>query len=116
MTTSEEIVASIEEYEFSYTCEDDLQKAIASVLSDCSIPYQREYRLNEKDRLDFKVGTIAIEVKIKGGLTEVARQVGRYLQSSEVTSVILVTTRSAHRNLPPSLNGKPIYVSYLPPL
>jgi len=114
--TPEEVIAAINDYEFSYTCEDDLQRAIASALSDCSIPYQREYQLSEKDRLDFKVGTIAIEVKIKGRLTEVARQVGRYLQSPELTSVILVTTKSAHRNLPPSLNGKPIYVSYLPSL
>jgi len=111
-----EIVASLRGYRFNYSCEDDLQKALASVLTRCSIPFQREYVLSPKDRLDFLVGTTAIEVKIQGSLVEVVRQVQRYLQSPKIESVIVVTTRNTHRRMPETMNGKTIHVLYLPPL
>ena len=116
MVNEQDIIKTLEGYEFSYTCEEELQKAIASALTASSIPHQREYRLNERDRLDFKVETIAIEVKVKGSLTETVRQVARYLLAPEIHSLIVVTTKAAHRGLPQNLNGKPIFVLYLPPL
>lgn len=57
-----------------------------------------------------------IEVKIKGSLTEVTRQVHRYAQSEQVESLILITARGSHRGLPREMNGKRVIVIYLNPL
>ena len=101
---------------YNYSCEAELQTAIASVLSDCSIPFSQEHRLNQKDRLDLKVEGLAIEVKVGGSLTDLMRQVHRYAQSEEITAVLVVTSRSKHRSLPTEMNGKPVRVLYLNPL
>lgn len=103
-------------YQYSYTCEDELQRAIASVLTDSGIPHQREFPLNKRDKIDFLVGRIGIEVKIKEGLTAVTRQVHRYAQSDLIDSLILVTAKASHRGLPREMSGKPVSVVYLSPL
>jgi hypothetical protein len=111
-----EIATVLGQYRFSFTCEDDLQIAIAAALTASSIPFQREYVLGPADRLDFLIGTTAIEVKIKGSLNDLTRQVHRYLQHPKINSVVVVTTRSGHRSLPREMNGKSVFVLYLPQL
>lgn len=103
-------------YKFSHQCEEELQSAIASALTDSSVEFEREVELSKTDRIDFLVGTVGIEVKIKGSPTEVARQLNRYVQSPKIESLLLVTAKSSHRGLPSSLNGKQIKVLYLNPL
>ncbi len=112
----ERIIKELMSRRFEYQCEDDLQQAIASVLSDCSIPFVREHRMNAKDRPDFTVEKIAVEVKIEGSVTAVTRQLHRYAQLDEVDEVVLVTSRSKHRSVPREMNGKPVSVVYLNPL
>jgi len=110
------LVEAILAQRYQYTCEDELQRAIASVLSDSSIPHVREYRLTEKDRLDFMVEGIVIEVKVDGSTTAVIRQLHRYAQHPEVKEIVLVTDRARHRSIPREMNGKPVTVAYLNPL
>ncbi len=74
-----------------------------------------EYRLSARDRLDLFVEVtpstgIAVEVKVKGGLPDVTRQVLRYLEHDAVTGLLLVTTKSAHRAVEGVHMGKPVHV------
>jgi hypothetical protein len=99
---------------FHYTSEDDLQRGIAKVLETAGIPHQREFRLGAQSRLDFMVeGGLGIEVKIDGSAMDLGYQVLRYLKDEAVKGIVVVTTRSSHRDLPRELEGKPIWVLYL---
>ena len=112
----EKVTAAISSRGFQYTCEDELQQAIASVLTDCSIPFDRESRMTKSDRPDFRLGDIALEVKVDGSRSEVMRQLHRYAQIPEVSVVILVTDKNRHRGMPRTMNGKDVHVIYLNPL
>lgn len=95
--------------------ERQLCDAIEAALSALGYRFEREFRLNGRDRPDFVVGmpVVAVEVKIKGSLAEVTRQIHRYAQHPDVTGILVVTTRADHRRLPDTLSGKPVAVCYL---
>lgn len=113
--TIDELVKAIGSNRYNFSCEEELQQAVASVLTDSSIQFDREHRI-ESDRLDFRVGGIAIEIKVDGSLTEVTRQLHRYAQREEIKSLLLVTSKSRHRAIPREMNGKMVEVLYLNPL
>lgn len=83
-----------------------VQDLVEKALTAAGIEFERECRLSGRDRVDFKIGSVAIELK-KGaaGLTEL-RQITRYLEHPEVTGCVLVALRC--RDIPPSILGKPI--------
>ena len=58
-------------------------------------------------------GDFAIEIKVKGSFTDVARQIHRYALSPKVGSIVLVTTRLNHTKFDESILGKPLYVAYV---
>jgi len=91
--------------------EEHLQQDIARALVRLGIPFEREPRLSGKDRPDFMVGGVAVEVKIKGGVTEVTRQLSRYAQHERVSELLLVTSRMQLVAVPTELNGKPVRVA-----
>lgn len=102
-------------YRLPTSTEDELQLAIAKLLTDARVPFHREHRLDEKSRLDFflPAAGLAIEVKTKGGWADVIRQMMRYAEHDCVTEILLVSTRAVHRNMPKTLNEKPILVASL---
>lgn len=67
----------------------------------------REAKLSEKDRIDFKVGPIGIECKVKGDRSEVYRQVQRYLEHDTLTALVLVCPWPISDFV---INGKHVYV------
>jgi hypothetical protein len=72
------------------------------------IEHTREARLDGKNRIDFKVGGIGIEVKIKGNAKAIYKQCARYCALPEIEALILVTGRSM--GFPETINNKPCYV------
>jgi hypothetical protein len=114
LAVAEELMLRL--YQVGHTCEEDLQAKIASALTSSSVPFEREVNLTPTDRIDFLVGKVGIEVKVKGSPTEVARQLNRYVQSDRIESLLLVTSKATHRALPSELNGKQIRLLYLNPL
>lgn len=86
----------------------DIHAAIAQSLDKEDIEYRHEYRLKPHCRLDFLVGSIAIEVK-KGRPvpSSLVRQISNYLQDETLTGIIVVTQHSV--KLPQSLFGKQIH-------
>ena len=108
-----------------YANERDLQEAIANALTGQLPPgvhAAREHVLTKRDRLDFLVGYnpmwtatplgTAIEVKIDGSLSDLTRQLFRYAEHPAISGLLVVTTRSRHRALPPLILGKPIAVLF----
>lgn len=80
-------------YRFRFSSERDLQNGIDEVLQKSGFSYRREFSLDISDRPDFLVhGGIAIEVKIKGSVSELIRQISRYATHNDVRSILVVGT------------------------
>ncbi len=67
---------------------------IAEALKENRIKFEREVSLGDPGIIDFMVGTIGIEIKIKGSPSKVGRQVVNYLTSDKLTEIIVVTTKA----------------------
>ena len=98
---------------FRFNEEIGLQLAIAEELKYQEIRFVREVRLSPKDRIDFMCGPIGIEVKIFGSTSDVTRQLWRYAQLPQIDAMILVTTRSVHRDVPAEILEKPVFIVHL---
>ena len=107
----QEIKNIIERHRLPLTDEKVTQAAIANALELAGVTFEREVRLSEADIVDFMVGSIAVEVKIKGAKAGIYRQMERYAQHERVTAILLVSSRSMH--LPALINGKPTLVASL---
>ena len=95
--------------------ETQLQQKLAEWFRSRGISFERERRLSARDRPDFMVGRIAVELKIKGSTASVIRQLSRYAESEEVDELVLVTTMAQHRRMPPTINDKPVAVLWISP-
>lgn len=98
---------------FHFSNEKDLQQGIAELFQAQGVEYQAEVTLTAKDRIDFLVGSVGIEIKIKSSTNTVTRQLLRYAQRPEIESLILVTTKQIHRLIPTKLVEKPVTVIWL---
>jgi hypothetical protein len=108
----EEISKHLARYRFFYASELELQAGLWNALFSLGIAVKREYRLSDRDRLDFFIEGIAVEVKTDGSAADVMRQVSRYAESEKVQGILLVTAKARHI-LPASFNGKPLLVHSL---
>lgn len=107
----------------SFASERELQLQIGPVIravvvgpDDSGPIVTAEHRLDARSRLDFYVrepladAGIGVEIKIKGSLTEVTRQLFRYAEHPAIHGLVLVTTKYTHRDVPEVLLGKPVRV------
>lgn len=97
------------------TCreETDLQKAAAAQLTKHGVPFTEQARLHSPlgDKvgvIDFLCRDVGLELKTKGSLSSLLRQLDRYAESPQVRELIVLTTRRSLCRLPPELRGKPI--------
>ena len=119
--TADDICRALYNARYHYHNEKDLQQGVAQVLTSLGLAFKPEYSLAPRDRVDFFLSDdsgICIECKSddsSGGTTlaAVTRQLMRYSNSSEIKELILLTTMSKHRNLPETMNGKPLYIVHL---
>lgn len=106
---SEEVIKALSGVRFCGSSEDELQAGLAEILDAAGIEHKREVPLTGRDRIDFLTADgVGIEVKVKGGLQELTRQIHRYAQSERVTAIVVVSTKLQHARLPAELNGKPV--------
>lgn len=115
-----ELAKALVAFRFRYKNEKELQAGVFQALTSLEIPFVPEYALSPQDRIDFFVPGEGIGVEVKtndsrggAGLAAVTRQLWRYAKSDEVKSLILLTTRAKHRELPAEILGKPVLVVYL---
>lgn len=88
--------------------ESDLQAAIARHLNLLGIKHEREVVV-AGGRIDFRVGRVGIEVKVKGSSTALLRQVSAYTDDPSLDAILVITTKFRHR-LPDELGAKPIHL------
>lgn len=109
--------------------EKDVQDRIAAKLDAHEVQHQREVPITG-GRVDFLVGNIGIqqrvgrdilevptkvgiEVKVKGSLSALTRQVSAYMAEPSLDALIVVTTRRSHVNMPAEMGGKPLFVVWV---
>jgi hypothetical protein len=96
-------------YRYNFQDETSLQEGMAVALTNKGIPFEREVRLDARNRPDFMLGSVAVEVKIKGTFAEFLRQANRYLALDQISALIVVGTPKWVPAVPATLLGKPIY-------
>lgn len=99
----------INAYRYNFQDENTLQEGMAVALTNNAIDFEREVRLDAKNRPDFMIGTVAIEVKIKGTFAEFMRQAQRYVALEQISALIVVGTPKWLPAVPSTLLGKPVY-------
>lgn len=95
-------------YQFPLSTEEALQKQIDGVLKHHGFTFEREYRLDAKNRIDFFCGGVGIEVKTKGSALSIYRQCERYCKFDEIDVFLLITNKAM--GFPQEIGGKPCYV------
>jgi hypothetical protein len=92
----------------------DVHDAVESALGDLGVAFEREVPLGAGARVDFLVdGNVGLEVKVKGSLSDVTRQLWRYAKVERVGSLLLVTTIIRLCHVPKLLLGKPVRVALI---
>lgn len=113
-TPSMDLVLSAIRARYRFQHEKELQRLLGIQLARAKITYAPEVKLSAEDRIDFLIGTLGIEVKIKGSQKDVLDQLLRYAQHDRIGSLLLVTTRLQHLvDFPETLHGKPCASLYI---
>lgn len=84
-----------------------LQLSIGEALTSAGFDHEREVRLSAADRIDFMVGTIGIEAKVRYAKRAIYRQLERYAAHDGISALVLITGTAM--GLPPSIGGKPVF-------
>lgn len=109
----EAIAAVLRAASLRYGTERILQDGIDVALAEAGFEVHREVNLTIKDRVDFLVSSVGIEVKIGGTLNDAIRQLHRYAASERVGELLLVTSRMMLARVPSELDGKPVRAVYV---
>lgn len=99
---------------FRFVSEDDLQRGLAEAFTADGIAFEREAPLSKRDRIDFMIGGVGIEVKTGGALAALTEQLIRYAAADRVRELVLVTSHLRLANLPRTIGGKKLTVITLP--
>lgn len=114
MPTLEDILGALRRAKVRYATELGLHLDLAKALADAGIPSVSEHRLSGKDRVDVVVrteaGLVAVEVKVRGSVDEIDRQVARYAAHDEVAAVVIVSPLMRHSGVAREVCGKPVHV------
>lgn len=96
-------------YRMPVTPERALQDAVETALFREGFNPQREVTRGD-DRIDFLVGSVGVELKVKGSVGDVIRQLARYAAWPDITELLLVTTQQGHIDSRlAEIGGKPLF-------
>lgn len=114
-TKTEQVARALRGYRYRFADEAALQAGVAKVLTAAGLPFEAEVPLPDgAGRLDFAVGTgpvrVAIETKVDGTISQLVRQVHRYVGRPEVGGIVAMVSRRRLANLPLTLGNKPLAV------
>lgn len=112
--TLDALIVGLTGYRWTCGVELGFQNAVAAWLDHHHVNYRREYDLGTGP-IDFYFPDyrIGLELKVKGSVPAVLRQLQRYAQSSEIDALILLTGRAtlaAGCRRAETLNSKPLHV------
>ena len=88
--------------------EDQMQEEIERTFTEAGVDYEREVRLSQDSRVDFKIGDILVECKA-GTFSKksMLRQIKRYKRDHPTVEAIVVITPESLRHF--QLDGIPVY-------
>lgn len=108
--TARQVRDALARYRLPVSVERAMQDAVESALRAEGLELKREVKRGD-DRIDFVVGgCVGVELKVKGSAGDVQRQLERYALWDDLTELLLVTSKGAHRALPSAVGGKPLLV------
>lgn len=102
------IVAACERSRINVSTEGAAHIALSKALRAQGMEVQDEVALSEKDRIDLLIGTVGVEVKIKGQRREIFRQLERYAASERIEALVLVTSAPWPASIR-EIGGKPFF-------
>lgn len=111
--TAQSIAAALARVRLPRSVEADYHAAIARVLAEAGVAFESECDLGAGyGRVDVFVPALglAVELKVKGSLSDVTAQLHRYASAPQVRQLLLVTGSVRLGNIPSSLCGKPVAV------
>ena len=111
MTSAADIIHLIQTRRLPLSAEKPLQAALAREFELAGIVAAREVDLGGGDMIDFMIGGIGLEVKIKGQRRAIYRQCERYCGHDRVVTLVLAT--NAAMGLPAWIGGKPVHIASL---
>lgn len=86
------IASHLASYAYRYSNEARLHENLGKVLTHHGFAFEHERVLDARNRADFWLDGIVIEVKVDGSMADALRQVGRYINLPDVQGVILAAT------------------------
>jgi hypothetical protein len=105
------LVRFIESRRWPLSDEKRLQEAVADELTANGYEFEREVPIARGDIIDFMVGNVGIELKIKGQRRAIYRQCERYCLHDRVQGLVLGSVVAM--GVPAFVNGKPLFVAHL---
>jgi len=101
----------LSERKFNFSSEEMLQAQVAEEFRKNGVLAQREVVIGRDDtgkicRIDFMVGDVGLELKIRGEKRAIFRQCLRYCQSPRIAHLVVASSRSL--SMPAELRGKPV--------
>lgn len=96
--TLEFLSSIVRHHRFSYAAERDLHVGLQQVFEDSGLFVESEVRCGPRNRLDLVVEDFIVEVKIKGNVAALERQIMRY-SKLDYRGVLVVTSLRAHLGL-----------------
>lgn len=105
------IVGLLTSYRLRWGSEATLHESVEEVLLKNEVQFQREVILSSEDRIDFFLprNGIGIECKVDGSKAVVSRQLVRYACSTQVSGLILITSKRSHIVDRSQLMNKPFH-------
>jgi hypothetical protein len=106
----EHLSKTLNSYRFNFSNEKDLQAGMKKVFERLGEEFLAEHRLSDEDIVDFYFPKkkIGVEAKIDHSLSELTRQIHRYVQHESILGILVVTSKARLANLPEEMNHKPI--------
>lgn len=108
----DEVLKIISTTKLNAVIEKVAQKELEDSFINNGISVEREYKLSQRDIVDFSVktelGLVVIELKIKAKRMSIFRQLCRYAKHDEVAAVVLLTGTAMR--LPALIGNKPAAV------
>lgn len=113
--TPDDVAALLVGHRFFWTNEYDLQDGIERALTGAGVEVERERRLGAAGRIDMFLPLlrIGVEVKVKGAVPPLLRQLGRYANHPDVEGLVVASTAARHRSIPADIFGVPVAVAPL---
>lgn len=108
----ERLAKFVERHRFTSQDEYGVQDGVEQLLTELRMPFVRELSRG-KNRYDFAlIGNVVVEVKVRGSVSDLIRQLHRYAKDEGVCGMLVVTTKRRLAALPLEVGGKPVRVAW----